>query len=635
VATARRLAAIMFTDMVGSTSAAQVNEAGALRLRDEQEALVRPLFATHQGREIKSMGDGFLAEFDSALRAVECAIDIQERMHERNSHPGVVPMYLRIGVHLGDVEARGSDIVGDSVNLASRVEPQAEPGGVCITEPVFGQVRNKIPNRIEKLEKRTLKDIRFPIDIYKVTMPWEQTASLPVVFDRRRVAVLPLVNLISDPEEEYFADGITEEIISAISRVRELEVISRTSASRFKKTTKRAGEIGRELNVGTLLEGSVRKAGNRVRIAVQLIDANSDKHLWAENYDRTLEDVFSIQSEIAQNVASMLKVTLLDDDRRKLERVPTKDPEAHALFLKGRAAKTWAESAELYQRATDIDPRYALAYAWLAIGKLMMGFFDAILSLEAANEGEAIARQALALEPALSEAHAALGIAQYLRWDFDGAELEMDRAIELDPSFIGALHFKGFLLRLRRRFVESEKFARRGLELDPLSPDSLIDAATDLLYLDRPDEAIGLYRTVLAIDPKAAFARGNLGVAYVRKGMVEEGIEAIRESVRMSSGFDVGKASDLAYALGKGRRTAELRALLVEALEWHEKNARGAYSVAAIYANLGERDLAFTYLDKAIQEHSGYLPNLVFDFVFESLQSDPRMEKIKGRLGLS
>jgi adenylate cyclase len=544
-------------------------------------------------------------------------------------------VYVRIGVHLGDVEPRGTDIFGDSVNVASRIEPLAEPGGVCISEPVFGQVRNKLPNRMEKLEPRALKNLRFPIDVYKVTMPWEPGGGVVGALDRRRVAVLPLMNLIADPGEEYFADGMTEEIISAISRVRGLEVISRTSASQFKKTTKKVAEIGHELDVGTILEGSVRKAGNRVRIAVQLIDASTDQHLWAENYDRTLEDVFAIQSEIAQSVASRLRVALLEEDKRRLDRVPTRDPEAHALFLKGRSTKSWTEAAEFYRRATEKDPEYALAYGWWAIATLLPGVFEVVPALEAAREGEEVARHALVLEPALSQAHAALGVALYLRWDFDGARAELDRAIELDPSFVEALQFKGYILRLWGRFEESERIARRALALDPLSPDILQGAATDLLYLDRPDEVIALYRTVLAIDPSLSFARGNLGVAYVRKGMVEEGIAAIRESMGMSPGFRVGSASDLAYALGKGGRTAELRALLAEALDWHEKNARGAYAIAAIYAHLGEADRAFTYLDLAFDEHSGYLPNLAFDFVFEGLRSDPRMEKIKGRLGLN
>ena len=210
MASTRRLAAIMFTDMVGSTASAQLNEAAALTLRQEQAALVRGVFAAHQGREIKSMGDGFLAEFESALRAVQCAIEIQQRLHDRNSRTNQPPIHLRVGIHLGDVEVRGSDIFGDSVNVASRIEPLANPGGICVTEPVFGQVRNKISNRFEKLETMALKNIQFPIDVYRLMLPWEPTrTATPAPFDgksdRNRVAVLPFANISPDTSDAYLS----------------------------------------------------------------------------------------------------------------------------------------------------------------------------------------------------------------------------------------------------------------------------------------------------------------------------------------------------------------------------------------------------------------------------------------------
>ncbi len=629
----------MFTDTVGSTALGQANEAEALRLWDEQQQLLRPIFAEHRGREVKSLGDGFLVEFDAALPAVECALRIQQRIHDWNLQGGRAPLRIRVGVHLGDVEARGGDIFGDSVNVASRIEPLAEPGGICITEPVFGQVRNKLPLRLEKLPPHALKNVRFPFDVYRVSMPWESRADTSSALDVSRVAVMPLVNMISDPAEAYFADGMTEEIISAISQVRELDVISRTSVMQYKNTNKKVAEIGRELNVGTLLEGSVRKAGNRVRIAVQLIDANQDKHLWAENYDRTLEDVFSIQSDIAQRVASKLEVVLRENDRQRLEKVPTKDPEAHALLLKGRAAHRREDGAglrealELYRRAVAKDPNYALAYAWLAIAHFALGFVELVPPLEAANEGERAARQALALDPSLAAAHAALAAVAFLRWDFEAADSELARALELDPKSHAGLVESSFMMRLRRRFDDSERLARRALELDPLSPETLSDAATDLLYLDRPDEAIALYTTVLEVDPSAP-VRGNLGLAYVRKGKVDEGIAMMRETLQRPGGLRVGSISDLAYSYGKAGRVDDLQALLGDALAWHQKNGRGATALVAVYANLGQPENAFAWIEKAIEEHSAYLPTILFDFAFEKLWSEPRFEALKKRLGL-
>jgi TolB-like protein/Flp pilus assembly protein TadD len=638
----RRLAAIMFTDMVGYTAMAQRDERLAMGLLAEHNKLLRPFFPRFSGREVKTIGDSFLAEFASALDAVRCAVGIQEFLHQRNSSLGSGRSFeVRIGVHVGDVIYSNGDILGDAVNISSRIEPLAEPGGICISQQVYDQVRNKVELHFVKLEGASLKNVSLPIEVYRMTMPWSVSGQRPEApLDPHRIAVMPLVNMISDPKDEYFADGMTEELISAFSKVRGLSVISRTSVMRYKNQSKSASEVGRELKCGTLLEGSVRKAGNRVRIAVQLINAENDEHVWAENYDRTLEDVFSIQSDIAQSVASALKVTLLESDRERLEQIPTKDPEAHALYLKGRARQLRItpddlnEAAKLYQKAIDKDHEYALAYAWLSACTSQMGYHEITPPIESFKKGEELARRSLALDPSLPEAHLALADALYMQWDFKGAEVELDRAYELDPKSPLVLDFKSDLMRERRRFDEAAGLARRELELDPLSPSTLNSVATALLYSRQPDEAIALYRKVLEIDPDAAFARGNIGVAYVEKGMLDEGIASIREAIRMERSYQMGAVCDLAHALGKAGRTDELKGLLPEAKRWYEKNHHGAMALVAIYANLGEKDEAFEWLEKAFEEHSGYLMSAFVDFAFESLHSDPRMEAMKRRLGL-
>jgi adenylate cyclase len=631
----------MYTDIVGYTALGQRDESLSLALLDEHRKLLRPIFSRHNGREIKTMGDAFLVEFTSALDAVRCAYDVQRSTREFNiSMPAERKLRVRVGVHLGDVVETQGDILGDAVNLASRVGPLAEEGGVCVTQQVRDQVKNKLELQLASIGLSNLKNVSEPVEVYRVVMPWESGADVSGALDRRRVAVMPLINMISDPSEEYFADGMTEELISTISKVRELDVISRTSVMQYKNKAKHVSEIGRELNVGTLLEGSVRKAGNRVRIAVQLIDTNTDKHLWAENYDRTLEDVFTIQSDIAQSVASALKVTLLEKDRKRLERVPTRDPEAHALFLKGRSfglrgtEDGLREATALYEKAIEKDPRYALAYSALAGATCMMGFFEMTPSVESFRKGEESARRAIALDPSLPEARSALGFALMGQWNLKAAEEENDRAMELDPNSADILNNRASLMSFKGDYGEAERLARRALELDPLSPTTLNVAATWLLYSGHPDDAMALYRKVLEIDPEAAFAMCNIGVAYVEKGMYDEGVKSIREAIRMSKAYDPGKVSDLAHALGKAGRSAELRELLTEATEWHEKNRRGSMALVSIYANLGEKDRAFEWLDRALEEHSGYLLSVFSDFAFESLRSDPRMDAIRRRTGL-
>jgi len=331
----------------------------------------------------------------------------------------------------------------------------------------------------------------------------------------------------------------------------------------------------------------------------------------------------------------------LEGDRKRLEKAPTKDPEAHALFLKGRAFQVrgtregFEEAARFFQRAIEKDPHYVIAYAQLTAATCELGFGEMNPPIGSFKKGEELARHALALDPSLPEPHLALAQALYCQWDFKGAEFEVDRAFELDPNSSMAMSYKSALMRTRGRFDESADLARRALELDPLSPWTLNDTATALLYSRKPDEAVTLYKKVLEIDPEAAFARGNIGVAYIEKGMLDEGIASIRDSIRMEKGYRVGSTCDLAHALAKAGRVDELKDLLAEAQEWHEKNHRGAIALVAVYANMGEKDKAFEWLEKAFEEHSAYVSNVFCDYAFEGLSSDPRMEAMRRRLGLN
>ena len=273
----RRLAAIMFTDIVGFTSFAQRDEALALRLLEENNHLIQSVLPQYGGREVKTIGDAFLVEFASALQAVRCSVAIQEKMHERNQ--GIrseEKIELRIGIHLGDIVESGTDILGDAVNVSSRIQPLAQPSGVCISQQVYDHVRNKLDFKMELIPGALLKNVNHQVNVYRILMPWQGTGSEESMeLDTRRIAVIPLKNMSPDPNDEYFADGMTEELITALSGVRELTVIARTSMMQYKSTPKRALEIGRDLRTGTLIEGSVRKAANKVRITIQLIYAKS------------------------------------------------------------------------------------------------------------------------------------------------------------------------------------------------------------------------------------------------------------------------------------------------------------------------------------------------------------------------
>jgi adenylate cyclase len=328
----------MFTDMVGYSALTQKNEALALELLDEHRKIVRPFFPKHDGREIETAGDSFFVEFQSAVEATNCAIEIQTALFERNkTQPTLRQISLRIGLHIGDVVYVDNHVHGDGVNIAARLEPLASPGGICISEDVARQIRNKVPYPVVQLGAEKLKNISMPMDIYCIALPWLSKTSRTnkpfrlkkvillglgsaallfiigwFLFVKKynyeeltpsdfRLAVLPLTNISRNPQDEYFADGMTEELISTLSKIGGLNVIARTSVMKYKATNKNISQISRELMVGTILEGSVRKMENKARITITLIDALKQKHIWTKDYDRELRDIFMIQSEIAQN----------------------------------------------------------------------------------------------------------------------------------------------------------------------------------------------------------------------------------------------------------------------------------------------------------------------------------------------
>jgi adenylate cyclase len=311
----RRLAAIMFTDMVGFTAMAQRDEGNAIRLLDEQRSLVQPLFTEHGGRVIKSMGDGFLVEFASAVESVRCAQKIQAALGRRNASVDAAQrVELRIGIHVGDILGQGEDIVGDAVNVASRLEPLAEPGGVCVSEQVVDQVRNKLPVGWEPLADARLKNVESPMGVYRLVAA-EHGAMLSTPLRGAgatiRLAVLPFSSLSVDPGDELFADGLTEELITHLAHETAFGVVARTSVMQYKGTSKGIREIGRELAVGSILQGSVRRSDKTLRIAVQLVDVGSEEHLWANRFDRELLDILAVQDEIAHGVARALQRTLV------------------------------------------------------------------------------------------------------------------------------------------------------------------------------------------------------------------------------------------------------------------------------------------------------------------------------------
>ena len=628
----------MFTDIVGYTSLTQRDEAGAIELLSEHNRLLRPIFHTFGGREVKTMGDAFLVEFPSALNAVRCAARIQESLHDRNSGlPSASRIELRIGIHLGEVIIEGQDILGDAVNVSSRLRPLAGPGEVCVSGQVYEQVSRKVDIPFVKLPRPVLKNVEAPVDVYRLVLKWERDVPQGRnEMDRHRIGVLPLRSMSADPNDEYFAEGMTEELISSISRVPGLSVISRTSMMGYKNKDKAAGEIGRELRAGTLVEGSVRKAGNRVRITVQLIEAESDGHLWAENYDRNLEDIFAVQSEIAEKVASSLQIRLLAEDRNRIEKQGTKSAKAFTLYLKGRVhVVRWDKNSlfaaiKYFEEAIAEDPDYAAAYASLAGAYRKLGFTEIIPTREAYENGERYARRALELDESLPEAHLAVALTGL--YDLAKRIRALKRAIELDPNLTLAHIALASSYAFTRQWEECLTEVGLALELDPVSVETLGSAGTWYMYAKQYDKAERYLRDALEVDPGNTFALNNLGLVHIQQGKLQEGLDEVR---KVSGTYGAGYQSDLGYALVRAGRVEEARQILNELLQ---SRAGGGHTpstaIAGIYASLGEKDKALEWLEKLYEEKSGYLEAVNADFVFDGLRKEPRFQDLMKKMGI-
>jgi adenylate cyclase len=638
---ARRLAAIMFTDMVGYTALGQRNESLSLALVEEQRKLIRPILSRHNGREIKTMGDASLVEFASALEAVGCAYVIQKAISEFNtSAPTDHRLHLRIGVHLGDIVESEADISGDAVNVASRIEPLAEDGGVCISRQVFDHVHNKLEMPLVSLGVKTLKNVSAPIEVYKIIMPWDPKGAVSASeHDTRRIAILPFANVSPDPSDEYFSDGMTDELIAVLSKISGLRVVARASAMRFKGEKASANRIGQELRVGSLIEGSVRKSKNRVRITVQLVDTQSEEDLWTETYDRELQDIFAVQSDIAQQIAKALELRLGARESSALRQQPTQNQEAYSLYLKGR--NLWNSRSEMdinraikyFEEAIGRDPHYALAYAGLADCYSILGYYGFRRAAAVYPRARELAEKALSLDDTLAEPHASLGQAlmqYYFDWKKAGAEL--DRALELNPSYATAHFWRATHHMYLGQTDNSLAEVRKAVELDPLSMIILTDAARDLYLARRYDDSIDQYRKSLEVDPNFPIAHKGLAEVYSKTGKHAEAVSEIEKAIALS-GRSVFILDDLGYIYARAGKKEEAINVLKDLERLATDEYVPSYGRAVIHAALGQNEEALTLLERGLDERS-FMGYVKVDPAFDNLHKEERFLGILDKMGL-
>ena len=636
----RRLAAIMFTDMAGYTALGQRDELLSLALVEEQRKLLRPVFDRHNGREVKTMGDAFLVEFGNVLDSVRCAYDVQRASREFNiSQPSDQRIVLRIGLHLGDVVESQGDISGDAVNVASRIESLAEGGGVCLTRQVYDHIHNKFELPMTSLGGKQLKNVSVPVEVFKMVMPWEGVMMEEVkALDRGRIAVLPLKNMSPDPNDEYFADGMTEELITVLSGVRELTIIARTSVMQYKDSPKRVADVGRELRTGTVIEGSVRKAADKVRITVQMVDAVTEGHLWAQSYDRDLQDVFAVQSDIATNVAQALKVKLLASEASQIQKKPTEDTEAYLLYLRGRqywntrTEESVRKAMECFRLALERDPNFALAYVGLADSYHVLVTESIIDFSEAHEKARENITRALALDERLAEAHASYGIVLGDDWRWADAEAEFKRAIEINPNYATAHQWNSLLLTQEGRAEEALVEARKALELDPQAPVMSWNVARILVDLERYDDAIEHFKRSLSLEPNFIRSLVGLEESYLEKGDFEEAMMWWEKTARI--GNEAWSMLELAMLQAKAGDRDGALASLDSAMGLKEYGKLTPLALAEFFTELHEYDKALTWLEQGSISHDRSMIFVKASLSLRKLHSNPRFTAILKRMGL-
>ena len=488
----RRLAAIFAGDIAGYSRLMGADEEGTLRqLKAHRKELVDPKITEHRGRIVKTTGDGMLVEFVSVVDAVRCAVDIQRGMAERNSKvPADKRIEFRVGINVGDIISDSNDIYGDGVNVAARLEALADPGGIMVSRTVHDQVRDKLSFGFEDLGEQTIKNIAHPIGVHRVSLA--EVASLaaaqsaaasksePASSNRPSIAVLPFTNMSGDPEQEYFADGISEDIITGLSKLRWFFVIARNSSFAYKGKAVDVKRAAHELGVRYVLEGSVRKGGNRVRITAQLIDAATGNHVWADRYDGDLTDIFALQDEITRKVVAAIEPKLLAAEGIRSQSRSTEDLGAWDIVMQAtslfwRLTKTEGEAAiAMLKQAVERYPDYAPAYSMLAFAMLTSRLLGWTLVAPQVKEAEALAARAAELDDSDPWAHLALGYVAHTMRRTDAAAEEYQRAIDLNPNFAAAHGYLGFTLALAGRTDEAITHLEQAIRMSPHDPQNAI-----------------------------------------------------------------------------------------------------------------------------------------------------------------
>ena len=647
----RQLAAIMFTDIEGYTAIMQQNEQRALALKDRHRLILESEHQNFDGKVIQYYGDGTLSIFSSVVQAVKCALAMQRAYCQWPSVP------VRMALHVGDVIINDGHIFGDGVNLASRIETLGVPGSVLLSDKVNAELSNQPDIRTFSMGTFKFKNVEREVEVFSLedeglvrpvaaalTGKTEQRpASRPEPEVKshsfnKSIAVLPFVNMSNDPEQEYFSDGIAEEILNSLSHLKNLDVAGRTSSFQFKGKNIDLRELGRKLGVSAVLEGSVRKQRNRLRVTAQLINVEDGFHLWSEKYDREMDDIFAIQDEIAMSVTENLKITLLDKEKNIIKTAPTDNKDAYDLYLKGRfhwnrRGPGLKKALEFFLQAAQLDPGFSLAHAGIADTYALFAFYSILPPHDVIPKAKKAAETAIALNPTRVEPYSVLGyLSTFYDWNWEEAEDNFEKAFSINPGYAPGHYWRSnYLSFIRKDYTESIREAMVAIELEPLISHSHITLSSVYICAGRYQEAANASRTAIELDANSFLSHYFLGTALCGMRRFDEALAAINDSMVISGRhqYTVSVLSWLYYEKGE---IGEAQKIFDELITRSKSEFISSLSLAvAAYASKNF-DRAYEYMEQSFVEKSSLLVSIdVYPF-FSFVQKDPRFRPFIKRM---
>ena len=641
MATTRQLAAIMFTDMVGYTTLMQENEQLALLKRDRSKNIIESALEKYNGRLLQYYGDGTLSIFSSAVNAILCAVEMQTRNLENPK------IDVRIGIHIGDMIFDEAGIYGDSVNVASRIETLAVPGSIFISERMYDEVRNQQDIHTQTLGYFELKNVKQSMQVYAIAnqgivVPSRTEVKGKVKEVLNAIAVLPFASLSSDAENEFFCDGITEELINVLAQVDGLQVTSRTSAFAFKGVNEDVREIAGKLNVQKIIEGSVRKAGSKVRITAQLINASDGYHIWSATYDRSLEDIFEVQDEISRAIANKLRENLLPEKHEApIAAPPTENLEAYKKYL--QALINWDSiqmevrfnAVEQLKEAVALDAEFSAAHALLSVIYSFPGIMGIMDAAEAKRLATYHADMAIKAQPLNPKAMAAMAIVKLAEWEWKQAYDLLTKANKINPSEPAVYFALGEYYMLMLEYDKAAEVAKRTAEVDPLSARTLAEAGRILIYINRPDEALELAERSVVLNPDNFLAKQMLGYVAYLKGDYQKALDIFKANHKIVGDHPYVLLS-LILVYQKAGMEEKARAIQQQFMAMHRQHPEAGLETIIAYVHVVFNELAAFYriFDKAVEEKNTWVIQMYGDSFNSGLRNDAHVKAARKLAGL-